>query len=734
MLKDLVARLRLDTTQFKQGLRGMEANLRETGYRMRTIGQSMSVAISAPVLGAVKAVEVAATQLDMLKKQADVANMTAQDFKILAMATDDFGIGQDKLGDILKDVNDRIGEFQQTGGGPMKDFFEQIAPKVGLTADAFRDLSGQDALQLYIASLQQAGVDQAGMTFYMEALAGDAAKLIPVFANNGRVIKDTAKRAKELGLALDDDLIANAKNVTSEFNDVKDVLGLQFQQTMIQIAPVIQSLMSSVMPVIKEAAEGLKGLADAFQQLSPGTQATIVGMVGIAAVAGPALVLFGTLTSGIGAVVGGLGALAAVAMAHPVIALITGIAAGAALIYANWDGISAWFGGLWDGVVSATKAAWDGVTGWFSGLWAGIVAGTKSAWDGTTDWFSNLWSGIKSATSVAWDAIGAVIAATVDVTKKLFWDWTPHGLIYKNWDGIAAWFSATLATLPQVFRDAWEQIKAVTAQWVDDFLKIGGDIVDGLKAGIKAKWDELTAWFDGMVSDLLSILPGQAEVHSPSKLFYRFGKWITEGLGLGLHDGVPQVTAAMQGVADSVNGDGLAKGVYKFRDAARSVFQQVAFEGKKLGDVLKSMASNWLSTQAGNLFTAGFNGLWDAIGLPTFAKGGAFQGGRVMAFANGGVVSSPTHFAMRGGLGLMGEAGPEAILPLRRGSGGRLGVEMQGGGQHITVTAYTDEGVILNIAGAAAVREVRQATPRIVQQSVAATDRAMKSTKTFGAR
>jgi len=60
-----------------------------------------------------------------------------------------------------------------------------------------------------------------------------------------------------------------------------------------------------------------------------------------------------------------------------------------------------------------------------------------------------------------------------------------------------------------------------------------------------------------------------------------------------------------------------------------------------------------------------------------FAKGGAFQGGKeVQAFASGGVVSSPTLFPMaNGGTGLMGEAGAEAIMPLRRGSNGRLGVE-----------------------------------------------------------
>jgi lambda family phage tail tape measure protein len=60
-----------------------------------------------------------------------------------------------------------------------------------------------------------------------------------------------------------------------------------------------------------------------------------------------------------------------------------------------------------------------------------------------------------------------------------------------------------------------------------------------------------------------------------------------------------------------------------------------------------------------------------------FAKGGVFAGGQELtAFARGGVVSQPTIFPFARGIGLMGEAGPEAILPLRRGRDGRLGVEM----------------------------------------------------------
>src|SRR5690606_34949099 len=54
--------------------------------------------------------------------------------------------------------------------------------------------------------------------------------------------------------------------------------------------------------------------------------------------------------------------------------------------------------------------------------------------------------------------------------------------------------------------------------------------------------------------------------------------------------------------------------------------------------------------------------------------------GGATPFAKGGVVSSPTYFGSGGGLGLMGEAGAEAILPLRRGPDGALGVATDGGG------------------------------------------------------
>lgn len=68
------------------------------------------------------------------------------------------------------------------------------------------------------------------------------------------------------------------------------------------------------------------------------------------------------------------------------------------------------------------------------------------------------------------------------------------------------------------------------------------------------------------------------------------------------------------------------------------------------------------------------------------AKGNAFGPNGLEPFAQGGIVMSPTRFAFAGGrMGVMGEAGPEAVLPLSRGSNGKLGVAANGGGMNLTI-------------------------------------------------
>ena len=134
----------------------------------------------------------------------------------------------------------------------------------------------------------------------------------------------------------------------------------------------------------------------------------------------------------------------------------------------------------------------------------------------------------------------------------------------------------------------------------------------------------------------------------------------------------------------------------------RKAFDGVVFDGDKLSDALKTVANSMLNATynaamrpitngVGGLFAQGVGGLVQGI-LP-FANGAPFSQGRVMPFANGGIVSSATPFGMRGGMGVMGEAGPEAIMPLARGPDGKLGVRGAGGGATSIVMNITTPDV-----------------------------------------
>lgn len=126
----------------------------------------------------------------------------------------------------------------------------------------------------------------------------------------------------------------------------------------------------------------------------------------------------------------------------------------------------------------------------------------------------------------------------------------------------------------------------------------------------------------------------------------------------------------------------------------RRAFDGLVFDGTKLSDALRSVAKSMIDTVYGIAMRPVQNALGGAIasgvggllgGMMPFEQGGSFSQGRVMPFAKGGVVSTPTAFAMRNGRGLMGEAGPEAIMPLARGADGRLGVQAASGGRAVTV-------------------------------------------------
>ena len=155
----------------------------------------------APVIAAafsVKAFDDALRGAVEIENLSKIAGVATDRFQVLALTSTQFGISQEKLSDILKDVNDKFGDYMQTGAGPLADFFENIAPKVGLTASAFQELSSDAKLGAYVNALQEANVSQADMTFYMEAIASDSTALVRAFENNSAAIKEMEQRLLSL--------------------------------------------------------------------------------------------------------------------------------------------------------------------------------------------------------------------------------------------------------------------------------------------------------------------------------------------------------------------------------------------------------------------------------------------------------------------------------------------------------------------------------------------------------
>ncbi len=143
---------------------------------------------------------------------------------------------------------------------------------------------------------------------------------------------------------------------------------------------------------------------------------------------------------------------------------------------------------------------------------------------------------------------------------------------------------------------------------------------------------------------------------------------------------------------------GLERGLSR---GLRKAFDGVFLDGMKASDALRqvgqalmqsvySAAVKPVTDQLGGVLAQGIGDL--AGGLLPFEKGGSFSQERVMPFAKGGVISNATAFPMRSGVGLMGEAGPEAIMPLARGADGSLGVRAQAGKQiNVTMNIQTPD-------------------------------------------
>lgn len=232
-LGTLTLNLVAQTGSYNQGLQRAE---RQTVQSTENMSESFdivgsSVAALSGLIAGISVASITALAVEAIntgneiKKLADLSNASTQQFQYYAVGAKTAGIELEQFADQMKDMQDRIGDFQQTGGGPLADFFTNIAPLVGVTIDQFQKLSGPDAIQLFYSSLQKVFATENDIKFYMEAIISDSSKLIPLLRDGGKGFKEWGDRAKEAGAIMSDSMIQQM----SEAKDNLQTYDLQWQ-------------------------------------------------------------------------------------------------------------------------------------------------------------------------------------------------------------------------------------------------------------------------------------------------------------------------------------------------------------------------------------------------------------------------------------------------------------------------------------------------------------------------
>lgn len=433
--------LGLDSAQFLRGLKSSKGSLATFAARAGKMAAGLATSIS----GAMQAMGISAiNQAAEIENLSRLANATPVVFQEWAAGAKSVGIEQDKLSDILKDTNDKVGNFISTGGGELSDFFENIAPMVGVTAEQFRALSGPDALQLYVDSLQRAGLNQAQMTFYMEAIADEATALLPLLRDGGAGMAEYARKAQAVGAIMDDDMLASLRRGKVALSDMSLAVRGMKNTIGAQAVPVIEMLSAAVTTAaqffsahaaeISAALRTLAGTAAVVATIFAGRYAVAIGTTAVRAIisasaaAAAHQIMLGRMTLGSILAANATRALAGAFTLMGRALIATGI--GAAVVAAGWlvgkfmalVAATGGFGnamtllgevasGVWEGIVTSAGAIPDGLRA----RWAAVKSGFFSlVADLQAAWFKFLVSMSKSATESGMEDLGRRLGAVAE--------------------------------------------------------------------------------------------------------------------------------------------------------------------------------------------------------------------------------------------------------------------------------------------------------------------------------
>lgn len=742
--------LGLDSAQFSRGLGQSSSKLSQfaasAGKIAAGLVASMGAAMTAMGVGAVQA----GAEIERLSQ---VANTMPDQFQRWSAGAKSVGIEQDKLADILKDVNDRVGDFVQTGGGPMADFFEKIGPKVGVTAKHFRGLSGADALQLYVSSLQKANVNQQDFTFYMEAMASDSTLLLPLLKDAGALMTEYGDRAQRMGAIMSGPMLASLKEGRVAISDMR-----------MAVEGMKNTIGAQAVPVIKVLAAAVAAAATFFHQHAAAISEGLRTLAGIVIVIAAAFTTKYVVAIGVSAV------RAMVAFVTQSIALEMALGAqsrAAALASVAVKGLSVAFGFLRAAIISTGIGVLVVAAGYLVGKLIDLISkvgGVGNAFRLLKDVAVEIFDRI----GIAFDIVPAAVSAGVQSMKSVFLGGLHDMLANFAWfiSSIARGMNAVLGTSlseAEPFQEtisalsdaassasdaaasagarmkaAWQQASAplqslaalnreVAANAGDAAGALGGDTSGGGVAGAAEKAGKAGSEAAKKLTPLQEVLKSLREEASKLKATLWMGEtdaaiWdnldkakVSANSASGKE--ITALTRQIEGMKQ------LKSATEEWRDTVKSAFTDFVAKGASFRDSL----SNIIAKLAEMVASVGFDTIWKGIG------GDAMSGGFLSWLGIGANASGTPNW--RGGLSRINERGAE-IIDLPKGSRvfphemskRMVDQAANGGGGVVRVELVPNDQFDAHVTGLAG-NVVAQAAPSIQRGAVSQMAKANRKTK-----
>lgn len=250
---DLIAKIGSFTGPIRDAERQAEssfANMRNHVNNYGAVAIASAAAVGAGIFAMASEYANAANELETF---AFISKTTTQEFQGYAVGAQTMGIEMETLAAQFKDFNEKLGEFVTLGSGGAVDFFEKIAIKTEGSAEGARklalemqNLSGPKALQLYVDKMEEAGVTQQQMSFYLESMASDTTNLIPLLKDGGKGFEYWADAAERAGVIIDESGIQKAAE-----------LKVQIKLLELQVEGAKNQFIQGLMPALVSVGDGM---------------------------------------------------------------------------------------------------------------------------------------------------------------------------------------------------------------------------------------------------------------------------------------------------------------------------------------------------------------------------------------------------------------------------------------------------------------------------------------------